>query len=293
MRRRYAWTLTSLALGLTMLLVACRPGGTPATPTPESTTPPVATTAPTASPTASPVATPEASPIASPTATRGTPAASPSASPAALAQPVTLAEALDNLEQQGSYVMHLDVAGFAGAETLLPGSGDTFEVTLQRSGQDRHVRVLDGRGNRVIELWRVDGQELADFGPGPLAVTSDTPIIGRLLPLLDLDSRFLRALSGDDADYTITGTDTVNGTEATVEEATYEVSGASRAMLVASDTATVDSTMWVATEDQYLLRLDLVFTPTGATPTTETQQATAHVEVTDIGTAPPVTAPAP
>src|SRR5690606_34260442 len=121
----------------------------------------------------------------------------------------------------------------------------------------------------------------------------DTPIIGRLLPLLDLDTRFLRTLSGDEADYTITGTETVDGTPATVEEATYEVSGASRALLTAGDTAALDSTTRAATEGRDRLRLALATTPTDGAPTAGGRQATAHVEVTDSGAAPPISAPAP
>ena len=290
--------IASLAVSLAVLLIACRTGGGDTnTPTLESLPPRTITTPiPTAEgwPQGSPPvvfpATPRSTPSASPSVS---PTASPGASPAALTKPVALAEALDNLEAQDSYVMQLDAAGFTGAETLLPGAGETFRITLRRSGDDRHVRVFDADGNRLVELWRVDGQAVTDVGAGPIAATSDTPIVGRFLPLLDLDTRFLRTLSGDDADYTITGTETVDGTPATVEEATYDVSGASRALLTTSDTATVASTMWVATEGPYLLRLDLTLTPTGATPATDTQPATAHVEVTDIGTAPPITAPAP
>lgn len=291
MRRRYRRIIAGLALSLVVLLIACRPGGGDTdTPTSAAISSPRAITTPIPTAAGWPQGSPPVVPLSTP---RSTPSASPSASPSALTEPVTLAEALDNLEAQDSYVMHLDAAGFAGAEALLPGSGDTFQITLRRSGDDRNVRVLDADGNRIIQLWRVDGQEVADFGTGPIAAAPDTPIIGRLLPLLDLDTRFLRTLSGDEADYTITGTETVDGIPATVEEATYEVSGASRALLTASDTAAVDSTMWVATEGRYLLRLDLTFTPTAGTPTAGGRQATAHVEVTDIGTAPPITAPAP
>lgn len=294
MGRRYRRIIASLALSLVVLLIACRAfGGDTDTPTSAAVPPPRTITTPIPTAAASPATSIQISPTTSPATPRGTPSASPSASPAALTEPVTLAEALDNLEAQDSYVMHLDAAGFAGAEALFPGAGDTFQITLRRSGDDRHVRVLDAAGNRIIQLWRVDGQAVADFGAGPIAVTPDTPIVGRLLPLLDLDTRFLRTLSGEDADYRITGTETVDSTLATVEEATYEVRGASRALLTASDTATVDSTMWVATEGEYLLRLDLTFTPTNATPATDTQPATARVEITDIGTAPPITAPAP
>ncbi len=228
------------------------------------------------SPTAisSPVAT--VSPVESPS-----PIASPTGSPTAAA--TDLATAFANLEQQGSYSMRVALQGFPDAAALLPGANGGLTLEIDRSGDDRHVRILDTSGKRLAELWRVGGRTWVDPGTGPIEATENTPIVGQLLPFLDAQQFIVSMLGSQTANYTVTGTETVNGVDAVVERATYQVTPPSGAPLMANQTATVDSTLWVARDAGYLVRAQMTITPTAGTPTTTTGPAQVGIDVTNVG----------
>lgn len=275
---------------LAAMLVAAACGGSSSSGTSTTSTTSGGTSTATTSGVSSPVASPVASPQASPSAMTGSPAASPMASPSALSSPVTLATAFSNLEAKNSYVLNMTLSGFPGVGSLISNASSSQQVTLTRSGNDRHMVVNNASGSKVAELWQVGGKTWVDIGAGPIQVPGTNSAAGQVQPILGAPALFMQKVSGDQGAYQVTGQDTVNGISTTVEKASYTVNNPAIAGLLPAGTSTVTSTIWVANDGQYLVKADMTINQGSGTPTTG-QGAHLTLIATQIGSAPSIQAP--
>ena len=238
-----------------------------------------------------------ASPVASPTATI---APSPTIDLATI-DPVEIATASQNLLAQESYRMTVTVNGLPGMEQLAMLFGDQISVELEQVGEDRHVSVGGETGATLLQIWSVGGEVWVDIGTGPTPL-EDSLLAGQgLEELLTAPDQILAGLGSESApeiDWQVTALEEVDGVEAIVQEATFtteETEGSGMTgMIAAPGGATVDATMWVAADDEYLLRMeaelvaeieDLTASPDTATPEAdgEVTNTTILVEVEDVG----------
>lgn len=189
--------------------------------------------------------------------------------------------------------MNMTTMGFPQLTALIPGAGQSQMMTLDRSNNDRHLKVTNTNGGKLAELWQVNGQTYADIGTGPINVGNSGPG-AQVAALLGAPKLFLEKMSGNPSNYQITGTDTVNGISTTVEKATYTVNNPDIAGLLPAGNHQVESTIWVANDGQYLVKAEMKVTPANASGTPQAGQtpSTVTLNVTQIGTAPAVTAPA-
>lgn len=241
-----------------------------------------------------------ASPVASPTATI---APSPTVDLATI-DPVEIVTASQNLLAQESYRMTITVNGLPGMEQLALLFGDQISVELEQVGDDRHVSVGGETGATVLQIWSVGGEVWVDIGTGPTPL-EDSLLAGQgLEELLTAPDQILAGLGSETApeiDWQVTALEEVDGVETIVQEATFtteeteesEGSGMT-GMIAAPGGATVDATMWVAADDEYLVRMeaelvaeieDLTASPDTATPGAdgEVTNTTILIEVEDVG----------
>ena len=238
-----------------------------------------------------------ASPAASPSATI---APSPTVDLATI-DPVEIATASQNLLAQESYRMTVTVNGLPGMEQLAMLFGNQISVELDQVGEDRHVRVGGETGATLLQIWSVGGEVWVDIGTGPTPL-EDSLLAGQgLEELLTAPDQILAGLgsaSAPEIDWQVTALEEVDGVEAIVQQATFtteetEASGMS-GMIAAPGGATIDATMWVAADDEYLVRMeaevaaeseDPTASPDTATPGAEGEATNMSilVEVTDVG----------
>ena len=243
---------------------------------------------------------------ASPTTT-SSPVTSAAASPAEASptgNTVSLAQALTNLSQQTSFVIKVTMTGVTGVAAVLPNAGPTLVVTTERNGDNSHVVVANADGTKLAQVWRVGSQQWVDMGSGPQPVTGSTPQLVALTPIVNAPSLLLGTFSGAVSQYTVTGHETVNGVQATVEKGTFQVNDAQQSILFPVASASVNSTIWVADQGGYLLRANLQLSGAAGTPTTGSStpvgspsvgggNATVMADVTNVGSAPSIGTPTP
>ncbi len=241
----------------------------------------------------------QASPGASP-ALNGSPgaspdvAASPDASPEAVA-PIDVSTAFENLLAQPSFVMEIDLEGLPVIAQSVPLVDDSVSMRLEKSGDDRHLMVMDQSGTTLLELWVVNDEMYFDIGQGA-APLPDTSALGvpeeAVTQLLDAPEELIAALASDNADWTVTGEREVNGFDTIVEEASYEVSGIGETIYFNDGDAMVDAMLWVEQDEHFLVQMnaDIVqsnaegddATPDAGTPTTATASQIT-IDVLSVG----------
>ncbi|HLI51726.1 MAG TPA: hypothetical protein VKU87_08015, partial [Thermomicrobiaceae bacterium] len=162
------------------------------------------------------------------------------------------------------------------------------------SNNNRHLTVNNTGGNKLAELWQVNGKTYVDIGTGPIQLNATNGPGAQVGVLLNAPKLFLQSMSGNSNAYTISGTDTVNGISTTVEKANYTVNNPNINGFLPAGTHQVQSTIWVANQGQYLVKLQMTLTPANASGTPQAGQtpSTITMNATQIGTAPAVTAPA-
>ena len=282
-------------LGLALVVAACSglttPSSSSATGT-SSTSPSSAAASPAASPAAS---------LASPSVT-GSPVASPAASPTASG--VSLAQAFANLSQQSSFVMKMTMTGASGIASVLPDASGTLVITTTRNNGNAHIVVANQSGGTLAQVWRVNGQQWVDTGSGPQQANANAAELLALTPIVNSPALMMQTFSGANNQYTVTGQQTVNGMQTTVEKTQFSVNDATASVLFPAAAAGVQSTIYVATQGNYLVRGTLDLTATGgsasssaASPTTAASpvaagaNSTVTIDVTQVGSAPAITAP--
>jgi len=273
-------------IGLVFVLAACSStAGTVTTSTGSSGVSGLATS--TATSTGSPNA------FATPTesgAGFGSPIASPSSTTSG---PVDLATAFSNLKSQNSYVMTATLSNLQGTFASIPGITEQSTVKIERSGTDQHLTITSNDGNTVFEVWQVGDQVWADIGSGPVKVSKDNAMVAQFLAMVNADQQIVNSLESNDANYQVTGSDTVNGMQANVETAQYAMTQSSSNSMFFSDSGNgnVDSKIWVAQNGGYLLKGDFTISGNGSassaagsammgTPMSSTPSANGSAEVT-------------
>ncbi len=241
--------LVGAILSLVFVLAAC------------STTAGTATTS-TGSSTGSNEATSTSSSVGTTTAF-GTPVASPSSN---TGEAVSLATAFSNLKNQNSYVMTAKLSNLQGTFASIPGVTEQSTVKVERSGSDQHLTITSNDGNTVFQVWQVGDQVWADIGSGPVKVSKDNSMVAQFLAMVSADQQIVNSLESKDANYQVTGTDSVNGTQTNVETAQYEMSqDNNQSMFFSSDGgANVDAKIWVAQNGGYLLQGNFTISANGS-----------------------------
>ncbi len=181
------------------------------------------------------------------------PFASPAASPASNA--IDLATAFKNLQNQNSYVMTVKFTHVEGTFASIPGVTSQSTVKVERSGKDQHLTVISTSGQTAFELWQIGGQVWVNIGAGPVKVAKDNSMVAGFVAMLGADQRVMNAMESNQATYQVTGTETVDGTQATVETARYAMSHTGDNMFFSNNENTmVNSKIWVAQDGNYLLQ---------------------------------------
>lgn len=295
---RHYLTMGGLAVGLSVL-AAC--GASPT-----ATTAPAASTAPTTVATARPSTAPAASATTGTSstaavATRTTSAATASAvTPAAAtatraststagtatrtgsptaavspAQAVTALQQLDNSRQAWVF-SGFTVAGFSGdLSPVFEYNGGNKKVTLAAAGAN-------------IEAYQVGGSLYvrAPIG-GVIQADSGNPLAAPAQTLFSTPPALLSALVPANTSYTIAGTETVNGRQATRYTANVAISDLSIVNpALAGQGGTAATTVWVDTTQGVLVALQSNITATSSNTT-----ATARLDVTNIGQVAPIAVP--
>lgn len=296
MRNLRQWlALGGLSVGLTVL-AACG-GATTAT----NTVPAVATTAATAAastqPSTAPAAsaTPAATTRAATTATTGTTPAAATATRAATssaatatrastatggtatrtASPttnVTPAQAVTNLQRLDNSRQAWVFSGFA-----VGGLSGNLSPVFEYNGGNQKVTVAAGGAN--VEAYQVGGAlyARAPIG-GVIQVDSSNPLAGPAQALFNTPPALFSALVPAGASYTIAGTETVNGQQAT--RYTTSVNLTDLAFVnpaLAGQGGTANTTVWVDGARGVVVALQSTITPANAGTA-----ATARLDVTNI-----------
>ena len=300
---RHYLTMGGLAVGLSVL-AAC--GASPT-----ATTAPAASTAPTTVATARPSTAPAASATTGTSstaavATRTTSAATASAvTPAAAtatraststagtatsgtatrtgsptaavspAQAVTALQQLDNSRQAWVF-SGFTVAGLSGdLSPVFEYNGGNKKVTLAAAGANIEAYQV---GGSLYVRAPIGGVIQADSG-NPLATPAQT--------LFATPPALLSALVPANTSYTIAGTETVNGRQATRYTANVAISDLSIVNpALAGQGGTAATTVWVDTTQGVLVALQSNITATSSNTT-----ATARLDVTNIGQVAPIAVP--
>lgn len=300
---RHYLTMGGLALSLTTL-AAC---GASMTATP----PPLATTAPTTVATARPSTAPAASATTGTTAvaTRTTSAATSTAarpvtpaaatatraststagtatsgtatrtgSPTAAVSP---AQAVSNLQQLDNSRQAWMFSGF----TVAGLSGDLNPVFEYNGGNKKVTLAAAGTS---IEAYQVSNvlYVRAPIG-GVIQADSSNPLAAPAQALFNTPTALLTALVPANTSYTIAGTETVNGRQATRYTANVAISDLSFVNpSLAGQGGTAATTVWVDTAQGVLVALQSNITATSSSTT-----ATARLDVTNIGQVAPIAVP--
>jgi hypothetical protein len=302
---RHYLTMGGLAVGLSVL-AAC--GASP-TATPGAVATTAATTVATARPTTAPAASATTSTSSTAAATRTTGAATSTAArpvtPAAAtatrastptagtatsgtatrtgsptaavlpAQAVTALQQLDNSRQAWVF-SGFTVAGLSGdLSPVFEYNGGNKKVTLATAGTN-------------IEAYQVGGTLYvrAPIG-GVIQADSSNPLAGPAQTLFSTPTALLSALVPANTSYTIAGTETVNGRQATRYTANVAISDLSIVNpALAGQGGTAATTVWVDTTQGVLVALQSNITATSSNTT-----ATARLDVTNIGQVAPIAVP--
>lgn len=210
------------------------------------------------------------------TATSGT--ATRTGSPTAAvspAQAVTALQQLDNSRQAWVF------SGF----TVAGLSGDLSPVFEYNSGNKKVILAASGTN---IEAYQVGGTLYvrAPIG-GVIQADSSNPLAAPAQALFNTPSSLLSALVPASTSYTIAGTETVNGRQATRYTANVTISDLSFVNpSLAGQGGTAATTVWVDTTQGVLFALQSNITATSSNTT-----ATARLDVTNIGQVAPITVP--
>ncbi len=219
----------------------------------------------------------------------GTPMASPSSSSG---ETVNLATAFSNLKSQNSYVMTAKLSNLQGTFASIPGVTEQSTIKIERSGNDQHLTITSNDGNTVFQVWQVNDQVWADIGSGPVKVSKDNSMVAQFLSMVSADQQIVNSLASKDANYQVTGTDSVNGTQTNVETAQYAMTQANNQSMFFSSNgdANVDAKIWVAQDGGYLLQGNFTISANGSasspagsammgTPMSSTPSANGSAEV--------------
>ncbi len=220
----------------------------------------------------------------------GTPMASPSTTSG---QTVNLTTAFSNLKSQNSYVMTAKLSNLQGSIASIPGVTEQSTIKIERSGNDQHLTITSNDGNIVFQVWQVGDQVWADIGSGPVKVSQSNSMVAQFLAMVSADQQIVNSLESQDASYQASGTDTVNGTQANVETAQYQMTQANNQSMFFSSNgdANVNAKIWVAQDGAYLLKGDFTISANGnasspagsammGTPMSSTPSASGSAEVT-------------
>ncbi len=302
-RLRQLLAVGGLSIGLTVL-AAC--GGT----TLVTNTVPVATTAATVPATVAASARPSTAPGASATAGTATRAATAATTPiaATATRPATSsvatatrpgatsgtatrtgsptatvlpAQAVANLQQldnsrQAWVFSGYSIANLSGdLRPVFEYNGGNKKVTLTTSGVDLEAYRI---GNTLYVRAPIGGVIQADAG-NPLAAPAQA--------LFDTPPALFSALVPAGASYTIAGTETVNGRQATRYTASIALNDLAFVNpALAGQGGTAATTVWVDSAQGVLVALQSNITASGSNTT-----ATTRLDVTNIGTTPAITVP--
>lgn len=244
----------------------------------------------TATPMSSAAATPTGTSTATGYGSTSTAAATAVGSNAKVTGPVDLSTAFNNLVSQNSYQFVAQVQNLPGVLSTVPGITSSNTITIDASGNDRHVKVVNSSNATILELWRVNNQTWASAAGSPaVQANSSTPIVGQLLPLLDADKLIVGSLAGQGVNYAVAGTEEVNGVAAQRETATYQVSPPANPIIPAGS-YTVNSQLWVAQTGGYLVQGILTLGQGTATP--GTSSPSVKMTTTQVGKPITITPPA-
>lgn len=181
---------------------------------------------------------------------------------------IDLATAFKNLQKQNSYAMTIKFTHVEGTFATIPGVTSQSTVKVERSGKDQHLAVVSSTDHTVFELWQIGGQVWVNIGAGPVKVAKDNSMVASFVAMLGADQQLMNSMESNQATYQVSGTDTVDGTQATVETAQYTASHTGDSMFLPNnERATVNSKIWVAQDGNYLLKGQFsVSGNAGATP---------------------------
>ncbi|HVX30583.1 MAG TPA: hypothetical protein VHA53_08910 [Nitrolancea sp.] len=207
------------------------------------------------------------------------------------AQPVGFADAYQKLVDQKSFVMTAELSNLGGSLANLPGITDPTTIKIERNGADRKVQVITSSDRALLKLWRVDGQVYVDFGLGPTKSSGNDSPVAQLTPLLDADQQIIDGLAAQNATFTVTGSQKVNGIQSTVETARYDLSQATDSIFDAGAGTTVDAKIWVAQDGGFLTKADLTLNESGSGTANAGNGANVVINVTDIGKGNAIKAP--
>jgi hypothetical protein len=207
------------------------------------------------------------------------------------AQPVALADAYQHLIDQKSFVLTAELSNLSGSLASLPGITDPSTVKIERSGADRKVQLLTSSGRALFKLWRVNGQIYIDFGFGPSKSSIDESPAKQLAPFLDADQQIVKGLSAQNATFTVTGAQKVNGVQSNVETASYDLSQSTDSIFASGANTKVDAKIWVAQKGAYLTKADLTLSGSGNGTAEAGSGPHVVIDVTDIGKASTIKAP--
>jgi len=294
-----------LALGLTAL-AAC---GSTAEPT--STLAPASTTAPTTAvrPSTAPSATASSAPSVAPsaavatrttsatvatpsgaTATRAatssvataTRAGSPVASATRSAGTVLPPQAVANLQQIGNSRQAWVFSGF----TVAGYSGDLRPV-FEYNGGNQKVAVTTAGTN--IEAYQVGGTLYVNTPiVGVVQADASNPLATPAQTLFATPGTLFSALVPSNATYTPAGTESINGRMAMRYTASVNLPDLGFVNpTLAGQSGTAATTIWVDTEQGYLVALNSDISTSGTANTT----ASARLDVTNVGQVPAITVP--
>jgi len=240
--------------GLVFVLAAC--SATTGTPTTSSGSGASSTAS------GSTAATTPSSTSANPSGSASASLSSPMASPTG--QAVSLATAFKNLQDQNSYVMTATLDNVGGTFAQMTGDMSHMTLRIERSGNDRHLKVTNGKGDTVFQLWQVNGSVWADLGSGPTKIGSNNVLVSQFSAMLLSDQQLIDAFSSSSPNWQVVGSDTLNGTAANVLTSQYTIDGSRGALFHANGNARVDAKMWVAQSGNYLLKAQFTFSGNGA-----------------------------
>ncbi|HEY8600812.1 MAG TPA: hypothetical protein VIL85_20415 [Thermomicrobiales bacterium] len=286
---RFTRPVATLALAVTLGLVACGGGSATPTPLPPTATATVARTATTA-PTAVPTAVPTR-PAAPATATRsggspiagtpGTPGASGTPGSAA-PNPAAVTSAYANLQKQQSYHLEIKVDGLG---TIVPlGIGNTLTYTIDANGTDQKIVIDDGTGVKQ-EGYKVGGR-FYSVTNGQVSEVTSLPLIFTLPELL-----YTTLTAPGTMTFTSSGDEQINGRSATKYTGTGSVARLAAnplfALAIPNAQGTVSGPIWVESSGSFLVAADLTITLTAPQAGT----AKLRLDVTRVGQVGPITAP--